>query len=140
MVPEQREIIKDRKLLFRRRAHWWLFYSRYWGYEGSQYEREGEHVGSGTCLTDSDSSFSMQVKLELPDKKDEYGYYDFVVIADVADYTGETHSAEIVQSLSTKEYFLTRPGTYHLGLATAQCCYAPAFRTTAPSKTIVVRE
>lgn len=38
------------------------------------------------------------------------------------------------------EYFLTRPGTYQLGLATAQCCYAHEFRTTAPSETIVIRE
>ena len=37
------------------------------------------------------------------------------------------------------EYFLDRPGTYQLGLATALCCYAPEFRSTSSSEKIVVR-
>lgn len=54
----------------------------------------------------------------------------------VYSYLGLSEGTHVIET----EYFLTRPGTYQLGLASAQCCYAPAFRTTTPSKTIVVRE
>lgn len=91
--------------VLRRRAHWWWFYSHYWGFEGDAYERRGETISEAETQTDDDGTFICRVPLEMPEENDEYGYYDFVLTADVVDTTGETHSAEQVLPLSTKDYF-----------------------------------
>lgn len=36
------------------------------------------------------------------------------------------------------EFWLDRPGTYEIGLATIQCAYAPEFHATCPSQKLVV--
>ena len=45
--------------------------------------------------------------------------------------------AEGTYSMET-EFWLDRPGTYEIGLATIQCAYAPEFRATCPSQKLVV--
>jgi uncharacterized protein YfaS (alpha-2-macroglobulin family) len=37
------------------------------------------------------------------------------------------------------EYYVTRPGTYTTGPATAVCTYAPEYQGTTPSTTITVK-
>ena len=48
--------------------------------------------------------FYLDIPLMMPSKQNKYSYYDFVIIADVVDKTGETHSSELVLPLSEKEY------------------------------------
>ena len=45
--------------------------------------------------------------------------------------------AEGIYSMET-EFWLDRPGTYEIGLATIQCAYAPEFHATCPSQKLVV--
>lgn len=90
--------------IIRRCASWWWFYSRYWSVEGDMYERNGEEIGSGECQTNDDGLFSFDIRLNMPRHKDDFDFYDFVIIADVVDNTGETHSAEMVLPLGRKEY------------------------------------
>ena len=101
-VPIDGAIVKYR--VMRRIAHWWWYYSRYWDIEIDNYERRGDEIYSGESHTDDNGLFYLDVPLKMPTEQDKYGYYDFEIIADVADKTGETHSSELVLPLSKKEY------------------------------------
>jgi hypothetical protein len=37
------------------------------------------------------------------------------------------------------EYYIDRPGTYETGSCTVMCAYAPEFRATTKSQTIIVK-
>lgn len=90
--------------VMRRIAHWWWYYSRYWDIEVDNYQRRGDEVYSGESHTDVNGLFYLDIPLMMPSKQNKYSYYDFVIIADVVDKTGETHSSELVLPLSEKEY------------------------------------
>jgi uncharacterized protein YfaS (alpha-2-macroglobulin family) len=37
------------------------------------------------------------------------------------------------------EYYIDRPGTYETGICTVECAYAPEFRATTHSQTLIVK-
>ena len=87
-VPVQGARVKYK--VERRRAFWWMSYSRYWdgGLLGTG--SDDELLLSGEAMTDGDGSFAMDVPIVVP--KTPYPmFYSFVVTAEVTDQAGETH-------------------------------------------------
>ena len=87
-VPVQGARVKYK--VERRRAFWWMSYSRYWSAGIYGTGSDDELLLSGETVTDGDGSFPMDVPIVVP--KTAYPmFYNFVVTAEVTDQAGETH-------------------------------------------------
>ena len=85
----------------RRRAWWWLSYSRYWSemYVGT--ESEDDEVYEGDAVTDGDGTFLVDIPMILPQTRYPQ-FYNFICVADVTDQAGETHSAQLSLPLGNR--------------------------------------
>ena len=85
----------------RRRAWWWLSYSRYWNdmYLGAY--SDDEDVAEGDAVTDSDGTFLVDIPMTLPQTPYPQ-FYNFICVADVTDQAGETHSAQLSLPLGNR--------------------------------------
>ena len=87
-VPVQGATVRYK--VVRRRAFWWMSYSRYWngGFIGTG--SDDEVVAEGETTTDERGQFTADIPVILP--KTRYPmFYNFVLTADVTDQAGETH-------------------------------------------------
>ena len=103
-VPVQEAKVKYR--VERRRAFWWISYSRYWdgGYFGS-FNGDAQ-VTTGETITEPDGTFKVDVPLTMP-KTDYPMFYNFIVTADVTDGAGETHAGELSLPLGNRKTVLS---------------------------------
>lgn len=86
----------------RRIAFWWISYYRYWdgGYFGNVQQRE--EIFSGEATTDDDGMFDVRMPMVLPESLHPQ-FYQFVVVADVTDQSGETHQGQLSLPLGNRE-------------------------------------
>ena len=103
-VPVQEATV--RYTVRRRIAYWWLSYSWYWG---AAVQRIGaEDVYAGETKTKDDGSFEVRMPMILPNGKMAAPmFYNFEVVADVTDQTGETHNGSLSLPLGTKSTALS---------------------------------
>ena len=103
-VPVQEAKVQYR--VVRRRAFWWMSYSRYYDEGLMGYSSDGDELYKGETTTDGEGRFQVLMPLVLP----ETGYtmfYNYVVTADVTDGAGETHSAQLALPLGNRETALS---------------------------------
>jgi len=99
-VPVQGAQVKYK--VERRRAFWWMSYSRYWN-QGYIIEASADELlASGETVTDADGTFMVPMPLTMP-KTNYPMFYNFVVVADVTDQAGETHQAELAVPLGNRK-------------------------------------
>ena len=87
--------------IVRRRAWWWLSYSRYWNMGTIGRSSEDEEVSRGEAVTAQDGTFSVEMLMVLP-KTDFPMFYNFVCTANVTDQAGETHEAQLSLPLGNR--------------------------------------
>ena len=99
-VPVQGAQVKYK--VERRRAFWWMSYSRYWNQGYIVEASDDELLASGETVTDADGTFTVPMPLTMP-KTNYPMFYNFVVSADVTDQAGETHQAELALPLGNRK-------------------------------------
>ena len=103
-VPVQGATVKYK--VERRRAFWWLSYSRYWDFGAFGSGSDDEELLSGEAVTDQDGRFTVDVPMLLPKTKYTM-FYNFVVTADVTDQGGETHQGSLSLPLGNRDAALS---------------------------------
>ena len=103
-VPVQGAKVSYRVL--RRTAFWWWSYSRYYDTGSLGYSSNGDEIYSSEATTDENGQFAVNVPLTMP-KTDYPMFYNFVVMADVTDTAGETHSGQIILPLGNRKTALS---------------------------------
>ena len=99
-VPVQSARVKYK--VVRRRAFWWINYSRYWNLGAIGSGSANEELVSGEAVTDADGHFSVEIPMVIP--KTQYAmFYNFVVTADVTDVAGETHQGQMSLPLGNRK-------------------------------------
>ena len=98
-VPVQNA--KVRYTVVRRRAWWWLSYSRYWDSYIGQSSAD-EELLSGETVTAADGTFTVDMPMTLPPSLYPQ-FYNFVCTADVTDQAGETHQAQLSLPLGNRK-------------------------------------
>ncbi len=103
-VPVQGATVKYK--VVRRRAFWWMSYSRYWdmGYIGTG--TDDEVVAEGETTTDERGQFTADMPMVLP-KTRHTMFYNFVLTADVTDQAGETHQGTMSLPLGNRKTAFT---------------------------------
>ena len=87
--------------VMRRTAFWWWSYNRYYDEGTFGYSNNGTEIFTGDAITDGDGNFMVQMPLVMPES--EYPmFYNFVVMADVTDTAGETHSGQTMLPLGNR--------------------------------------
>ncbi len=99
-VPVQGAKVKY--TVVRRRAWWWMSYSRYWSMGSIGVSSADEEVGTGEALTAQDGTFSVELPMVLP-KTDFPMFYNFVCTADITDQAGETHQGQLSLPLGNRK-------------------------------------
>ncbi len=92
----------------RKLPYWWLGCMRYcagaWGSMGSG----DETLYEGETTTTDDGSFTVVMPMTLPDESlGRRAFYNFSVLADVTDASGETHSGSLTLPLGTRPAVLS---------------------------------
>ena len=87
--------------VMRRTAFWWWSYSRYYDEGTLGYSSNGDEIFSGEATTDDDGCFIAQMPLIMPESEHPM-FYNFVVMADVTDVAGETHSGQLSLPLGNR--------------------------------------
>ncbi|MCR4918794.1 MAG: alpha-2-macroglobulin, partial [Prevotella sp.] len=78
----------------RKRAFWWMSYSRYWNQAWIGEGSDDLELNAGETTTDARGAFTVDVPIVVP--KTRYPmFYNFVVLADVTDQAGETHQGTV---------------------------------------------
>lgn len=90
----------------RRRAFWWMSYSRYWSTAVFGQSNDDEELAAGEAMTEGDGTFSVDVPLTVPTTKYPM-FYNFVVTADVTDQAGETHQGQYSLPLGNRKTALS---------------------------------
>ena len=103
-VPVQGAKVKYK--VIRRTAFWWWSYSRYWDSASLNYGNQGVEVFSSETIADAEGSFDVQMPLSMPETSYPM-FYHFVVIADVTDTAGETHTGEQSLPLGNRKQALS---------------------------------
>ena len=85
----------------RRRAWWWLSYSRYWNEMSFGVDSDDDDVYEGDAVTDGDGTFLVDIPMTLPQTRYPQ-FYNFICVADVTDQAGETHSAQLTLPLGNR--------------------------------------
>ena len=101
--------VQDAKVSYkvmRRRAFWWWSYSRYYDEGTMGYSSNGDEIYSGETTTDAEGNFVAQLPLVMPETQYTM-FYNFVVMADVTDGAGETHSGQISLPLGNRQTALS---------------------------------
>ena len=101
--------VQDAKVSYkvmRRRAFWWWSYSRYYDEGTMGYSSNGDEIYSGEATTDAEGNFAVQMPLTIPETQYTM-FYNFVVIADVTDGAGETHSGQLSLPLGNRQTALS---------------------------------
>ena len=101
--------VQDAKVSYkvmRRRAFWWWSYSRYYDEGTMGYSSNGDEIYSGEATTDADGNFTVQMPLTIPETQYTM-FYNFVVMADVTDGAGETHSGQLSLPLGNRQTALS---------------------------------
>ena len=101
--------VQDAKVSYkvmRRRAFWWWSYSRYYDEGTMGYSSNGDEIYSGETTTDADGNFTVQMPLTIPETQYTM-FYNFVVMADVTDGAGETHSGQLSLPLGNRQTALS---------------------------------
>ena len=87
----------------RRVAYWWLSCSRYWDNASGGLRSGDETLFEGETATADDGTFEVAVPMTLPDEaKGTRMFYNFTVLADVTNASGETHSGSLGVPLGTR--------------------------------------
>ena len=87
----------------RRVAYWWLNCSRYWRKAFDGLRSGDEMIYEGETTTTDDGTFAVTVPMVLPE--DAHGtrmFYNFTVLADVTNASGETHNGSLSLPLGTR--------------------------------------
>ena len=87
--------------VMRRTAFWWWSYSRYYDTGALGYSSNGDEIYSGEATTGDDGCFVAQMPLVMPETEHPM-FYNFVVMADVTDVAGETHSGQLSLPLGNR--------------------------------------
>ena len=90
----------------RRTAFWWWSYSRYWDSATLGYSTGGDDIFNSTAVTDEDGHFGVTLPLTMPETSYPM-FYNFVVMADVTDTAGETHSGQLSLPLGNRKQALS---------------------------------
>ena len=101
--------VQDAKVSYkvmRRRAFWWWSYSRYYDEGTMGYSSNGDEIYSGEATTDAEGNFAVQMPLTIPETQYTM-FYNFVVMADVTDGAGETHSGQLSLPLGNRQTALS---------------------------------
>ena len=99
-VPVQGAKVKYK--VVRRKAYWWMTYSRYWGGGIFGTGSDDETVAEGETVTDDKGVFTADMPMVLP--KTRYTmFYNFVLTADVTDQAGETHQGQMSLPLGNRK-------------------------------------
>lgn len=96
--------VQDAKVSYkvmRRTAFWWWSYSRYYDQGAFGYSNNGEEIFAGEATTDADGNFTVKMPLTMPETEHAM-FYNFVVMADVTDVAGETHSGQLSLPLGNR--------------------------------------
>lgn len=96
--------VQDAKVSYkvmRRTAFWWWSYSRYYDQGAFGYSNNGEEIFTGEATTDADGNFTVKMPLTMPETEHAM-FYNFVVMADVTDVAGETHSGQLSLPLGNR--------------------------------------
>ena len=103
-VPVQGATVKYK--VVRRRAFWWMSYSRYWeaGYIGTG--SNDELLAEGETVTDDKGQFTADIPLVVPQTLHPM-FYNFVITADVTDQAGETHQGTMSLPLGNRKTALS---------------------------------
>ena len=86
----------------RRTAYWWWSYSRYWNQGMLGYSQNGDELLSEETTIDDEGHFTVKVPFEMPSDSQPM-FYNFVVMADVTDTAGETHSGQLSLPLGNRK-------------------------------------
>ena len=92
--------------VMRRMAFWWSNYNSYYDNTITGYSSEGVEVFKGEATTDADGHYTVKMPLMLPETPYTM-FYNFVVIADVTDMAGETHSGQLSLPLGNRKTALS---------------------------------
>ena len=103
-VPVQGAKVKYK--VMRRTAFWWWSYCRYWDTASLNYSNQGDEVFSGETVSGDDGTFDVTMPLTMPETSYPM-FYHFVVLADVTDSAGETHSGELSLPLGNRKQALS---------------------------------
>ena len=101
--------VQDAKVSYkvmRRRAFWWWSYSRYYDEGTMGYSSNGDEIYSGEATTDAEGNFTALMPLTIPETQYTM-FYNFVVMADVTDGAGETHSGQLSLPLGNRQTALS---------------------------------
>ena len=101
--------VQDAKVSYkvmRRRAFWWWSYSRYYDEGTLNYSSNGDEIYSGEATTDAEGNFTALMPLTIPETQYTM-FYNFVVMADVTDGAGETHSGQLSLPLGNRTVALS---------------------------------
>ena len=101
--------VQDAKVSYkvmRRTAFWWWNYSRYYDEGALGYSSNGTEVFMGEAITDEEGNFVVQMALTMPETAHAM-FYNFVVMADVTDVAGETHSGQMSLPLGNRPVALS---------------------------------
>ncbi len=96
--------VQDAKVSYkvmRRTAFWWWSYSRYYDQGAFGYSNNDEEIFAGEATTDADGNFTVKMPLTMPETEHAM-FYNFVVMADVTDVAGETHSGQLSLPLGNR--------------------------------------
>ena len=99
-VPVQGATVKYK--VMRRRAFWWMSYSRYWGGGFIGTGSNDEVMAEGETVTDDKGQFTADMPMVLPKTKHPM-FYNFVLTADVTDQAGETHQGTMSLPLGNRK-------------------------------------
>ena len=99
-VPVQGAKVKY--TVVRRRAWWWLNYSRYWNFGYLGHSSSDEEVLTGEAVTEQDGTFTVPMPMVLP-KTDYPMFYNFICTADVTDQAGEIRQGQISLPLGNRK-------------------------------------
>ena len=103
-VPVQEANVSYKVL--RRTAFWWWSYNRYYDEKTLGYSTNGTEIYTGMATTDANGNFTAEMPLTMPES--EYPmFYNFVVMADVTDTAGETHSGQMMMPLGNRKTALS---------------------------------
>ena len=90
----------------RRMAFWWWSYWRYYDSGVIGMSSNAEKVFCSETVTGDDGSFLVEMPLVMPESEHPL-FYNFVVIADVTDTAGETHSGQLSLPLGNRSTALS---------------------------------
>jgi len=85
----------------RKRAFWWMSYSRYWSQAWLGEGSDDVEMAQGETTTDARGTFAVDVPIVVPKTKYPM-FYNFVITADVTDQAGETHQGTLSLPMGNK--------------------------------------